>query len=101
MGTHKNIRQSRIFVVNLTELNVIPGVQLVVWKNILLKKIRFSLYCVWIFDGLCSSAAQLAKTKAKDNGSVLTAIIWYYSCVNIVDVENNKLYLTLFVYSLI
>jgi len=34
-----------MFVVNLTEMNVIPGVELVLWKYILLKiYVRFSLH---------------------------------------------------------
>ena len=46
MGTHKNTTKSRNFAVNLIELNVIPGFELVLWKNILLKKyVQFYIKC--------------------------------------------------------
>ena len=35
--SHKNTTQSRMVVVTLTEMNVIPGVESVLWKHILFK----------------------------------------------------------------
>ena len=38
-----------MFVVNVTELNVIPGVESVLWKHILLKKIcAFDIACGYL-----------------------------------------------------
>jgi len=51
MGTHKNTTQNRMFVVKLSELYIIPGVESVLWKHILLKQICAFVKCVWKFDG--------------------------------------------------
>jgi len=51
MATHKNIAQSGMFVVKLSEMNVIPGVEFVLWKHILLKQIFAFVNCVWKFGG--------------------------------------------------
>ena len=46
MVSHKNTTQSRMVVVTLTEMNVITGVESVLWKHILLKKhVRLYIAC--------------------------------------------------------
>jgi len=47
MATHKNTTQSRMFVLDLTEMNVIPGVETDLWKRIMLKKNMCVLHCMW------------------------------------------------------
>ena len=53
-----------MFVVKLTEMNVIPGVELFLWKHILIIKMFAFVNCVWKFDGNYSSTAIFEKTKA-------------------------------------
>jgi len=50
MGTHKNTTKSRIFVVKLTMLYFIYGVESVLWKQSLLKIGAF-LHLVGKFNG--------------------------------------------------
>ena len=40
-----------MFAVNLSEMNVTPGAESVLWKHILLKQICVFVNCVWKVDG--------------------------------------------------
>jgi len=64
MGTHRNARQSRMFVVNLTVLFFISDVESVFWLHILLKICAFA-HWVWKVNGYSRSTAQFAKTNTK------------------------------------
>jgi hypothetical protein len=54
MITHKNTTQSRMVVVNLSEINVIPGVESVLWKYIWFEKhVRLYIACGNLMVNVC------------------------------------------------
>jgi hypothetical protein len=69
-----------MFVVNLTVLYFILGIESVLWRRIFLK------ICAFVHHLNVAQQHNLQRQTQKKRGSLLTAMIYWHRSVNIVDV---------------
>jgi len=69
-------------------LYIIPGVESVRWKRILLKYVRLYVACGNLLVNV-DQQHNLQRLTQKIQEVCLTAMTWFYRCVSIVDVEKQ------------